>query len=169
MYQHFAAVTIAITLAVGFMADGEAQEKVKAEVSEKVEKARAKSRQKTETRLIARRPESGNAQPAGSFGPDVAPGTPNVMTGGSGRLDETMRNVPALALREKDVWLRLGITKEQWMELDPETQRKLAGEDDVLRTGTEAQKQAAMSKLSQASRARTSGINASASEGGSDY
>ncbi|WP_155805981.1 hypothetical protein [Erythrobacter litoralis] len=171
MYQHFAVVTICVTAAIGFMADDEAQDAVKAEMAKQVADVRKPDGEPVSA-IITRREGSDAQQGGGSFGPDTALGAPTLAARGSGRLSATMRRAPSKVGQGAAIWSILGMTEDEWFALSPELRRQLTGGRNVLLSGTSAERQAAMERLTQASRARTGGSSAAvdlASDAGDDF
>lgn len=155
LYGHFAVITLAITAVVGLMADGEAKKVVKAELKEQ-RPAAAKIEGEAVSPVISRRPGPPANQSAASFGPAPEFGAPTSRTrGGSGQMPLNLGRSPSKVGQEAAVWTQLGMSEEEWFQLDPELRHQLTGGRNVLVSGTAAERQSAMDSLSRQSRARS--------------
>ena len=171
MYRHFAIVTIVATALVGIFADGEAQQAVETKLAEKAHEAKLLAADKTRQNRELIRKDPAAAQ--GSFG---ASSGPIGIAGGSGGVADSANliKVAATAKGGKTVWEKLGLTKEDWFKLPPDVRKSLAGTNDPMIVGTEEERQAAIKKLSEASRSRARpdisvAGNATVIEEGTDY
>lgn len=156
VFRHFAAITIAITLTLGFFANGEGRQALADEVTERQHHAELQQEQVArfgQPRLIRRQASPAN-DPAGGGGFDADYGEPSD-SGGMTRVSGTWQTQASGSSHIPGSYAPYGIAQARWDAMSEEERKAFLRARTTSRPElTAAQKQRAAAALLAASAAR---------------